>query len=227
MYTILLKTNKSLICNQDIRLYQGQALVDSLQFIIPKIYDTFDLSQYADLSEENVNKSFSAYLNIISPTNEVTSYLLTTDYDTDGTTVLPYKTDFMRFAFPLEASITKSAGNTKIQLTISWSDLELRKDYVLKSSEFILTTLPLDDYYSYISNDALSAIDNKILELQHMIDELRNVINNSSYSETDIPDNNNNSGDNNTNENNTDENNDNETNIDDTNNTSENNDNIP
>ena len=207
MYTILLKANKSLSINNNIRLYQGQALVDTLQFVIPKIFNEFDFTQYADLSENNTTKSFTAYLNVINPANEVKSYLLKTDYEDDNTTVLVYKDNFMRFAFPLEAEFTKMAGISKLQLTITWSDTELGKDYVLKSAELELKTLALDDYYAYIDNESLSAIDNKIIEVQRMISELNNINNNSDYSSSDIPPSDDNSGDNSGGDNNDENNN--------------------
>lgn len=46
MYSIVMDKNKFLIKSCGITLYQGESLIDKLQFLIPKEYNGFDLGTF-------------------------------------------------------------------------------------------------------------------------------------------------------------------------------------
>lgn len=146
MYTILMNSDKSLICTVRTTLYQRDKLVDKLQILIPQTYEDIDLSD------------FTAVLKYVDQGNEVHSEILIKDEEL-------YKDNYLRYTLPVDTDLTRFSGNIKICLTLNKVDMEELKEYSLNTGETTITVSPLSDYYTFVSDQSLSVIDQKVNEL--------------------------------------------------------------
>lgn len=146
MYTILMNSDKSLVCTTRTTLYQRDKLVDKLQILIPKTYEDINLSD------------FTAVLKYVDQGNEVHSEILIQDEEL-------YKDSYLRYTLPIDTNLTRFAGNIKICLTLNKVDMEEMKEYSLNTGETTITITPLSDYYKFVSDESLSIIDQKVNEL--------------------------------------------------------------
>lgn len=146
MYTILMNSDKSLVCTTKTTLYQRDKLVDKLQILIPQTYEDINLSD------------FTAVLKYVDQGNEVHSEILIQDEEL-------YKDSYLRYILPIDTNLTRFAGNIKICLTLNKVDMEEMKEYSLNTGETTITITPLSDYYKFVSDESLSIIDQKVNEL--------------------------------------------------------------
>lgn len=146
MYTILMNSDKSLVCTTKTTLYQRDKLVDKLQILIPQTYEDINLSD------------FTAVLKYVVQGNEVHSEILIQDEEL-------YKDSYLRYILPIDTNLTRFAGNIKICLTLNKVDMEEMKEYSLNTGETTITITPLSDYYKFVSDESLSIIDQKVNEL--------------------------------------------------------------
>lgn len=146
MYTILMNSDKSLVCTTKTTLYQRDKLVDKLQILIPQTYEDINLSD------------FTAVLKYVDQGNEVHSEILIQDEEL-------YKDSYLRYTLPIDTNLTRFAGNIKICLTLNKVDMEEMKEYSLNTGETTITITPLSDYYKFVSDESLSIIDQKVNEL--------------------------------------------------------------
>ena len=87
MYTILMNSDKSLVCTSRTTLYQRDKLVDKLQILIPQTYEDINLSD------------FTAVLKYIDQGNEVHSEILIKDEEV-------YKESYLRYTLPIDTNLT-------------------------------------------------------------------------------------------------------------------------
>jgi hypothetical protein len=146
MYTILMNSDKSLVCTTKTTLYQRDKLVDKLQILIPQTYEDINLSD------------FTAVLKYVDQGNEAHSEILIQDEEL-------YKDSYLRYTLPIDTNLTRFAGNIKICLTLNKVDMEEMKEYSLNTGETTITITPLSDYYKFVSDESLSIIDQKVNEL--------------------------------------------------------------
>ena len=160
---ILMKSNKTLILSKPSRLYQKENAVDNITIYVPEKYNDFDL------------KDFVATLFYTNPGNEAFSETLIAAEESD-------KEGFIQYSLPVTTKITDVAGTISLYLSLVHTDLEANKKYVLKTSNLDITVETWDDYFKYISDESLSAIDDKIAALDARIDEIKAI------AETEVPD---------------------------------------
>lgn len=146
MYTILMNSDKSLVCTTRTTLYQRDKLVDKLQILIPQTYEDVDLSD------------FTTVLKYVDQGNEVHSEILVKDEEL-------YKENYFKYTLPIDTNLTRFAGDIKICLTLNKVDMEEMKEYSLNTGETTITIAPLSDYYKFVSDKSLSVIDQKVNEL--------------------------------------------------------------
>lgn len=153
---ILMKSNKTLVISKNSRLYQQENAVDKIVFYVPEFY------------EENDLKEFVASLCYTSPSNHVRSELLVAQEESD-------KEGFIEYKLPVTTRITELSGNIPMYLSLLHADQETNKKYVLKTSVVNITIETWEDYFKYVDDNTLTAIDNKILELDNEIAKLKTV----------------------------------------------------
>lgn len=163
MYTILMNSDKSLVCTTRTTLYQRDKLVDKLQILIPQTYEDVDLSD------------FTTVLKYVDQGNEVHSEILIQDEEL-------YKDSYLRYTLPIDTNLTRFAGNIKICLTLNKIDMEEMKEYSLNTGETTITITPLSDYYKFVSDESLSIIDQKVNELNVKLEAMDKMT--TTYDET-------------------------------------------
>lgn len=163
MYTILMNSDKSLVCTIKTTLYQRDKLVDKLQILIPQTYEDINLSD------------FMAVLKYVDQGNEVHSEILIQDEEL-------YKDSYLRYTLPIDTNLTRFAGDIKLCLTLNKVDMEEMKEYSLNTGETTITIAPLSDYYSFISDKSLSVIDQKVNELNVKLEAIDKMA--TTYDET-------------------------------------------
>ncbi|MCD7999047.1 MAG: hypothetical protein LUH21_17670 [Clostridiales bacterium] len=139
MYTIKMDDDKSLITTVYSKLLQRENLINKIQFLIPAKYENIDLTD------------FTVVLKYITPSNVAKSLILVKDKDL-------YK-GYLRFVLPVDSDLSMVAGDIKIRLTLTKVDLESNTQYVAHSEETYITILPVSDYFAFIPNESLEAID--------------------------------------------------------------------
>ncbi len=149
MYTILMKTDGSLICTTpEIKIRQTESMVDNMHFILPKRYkDIEDLSKY------------KICLKYTNPANVSKLEILTLNNN-------DYKENFLEYKLPITTELTQFAGDISLYLTMTDYDSEIDTSYISHSSELTIHILPVNNYFT--DENSLFAIDKQILELQKL-----------------------------------------------------------
>lgn len=161
MYTILLGEDNQLITSVRERVIQKSKLVDSLHFLVDPIYKGISM------------KDFLATLEYVTPVGREykTETLVKSDELYKGK--LEYKLDF-------DSDLTKEAGEIEIQLT--FTRVILNPDgsniqQVRKTSSTSITILPITAWSSIIPDSALSALDQRIIMTQAMLEAANEMAN--------------------------------------------------
>lgn len=150
---ILMKSDKSLVISKDSKIYQKENVIDKIIFLIPKEYNSIDLS------------NFSFNLTYIDPQAGMHTELLVMDEE-------PYKENFLSYQLPVDTEITKFSGTITMSLTGTWLDADLLKQYVIKTGTLQIEISPLSTLYEFIPDEALDVIDAKMIELDGKIEAL-------------------------------------------------------
>jgi hypothetical protein len=153
---LLLKSNKALVVTKETKIYQKESLVDNMVIYVPETYNDYDL------------KLFTATLFYTNSANVAYSELLTAEEETE-------KEGFITYKLPVNTKLTKVAGDVTMYLSLVWTDEETEQTHVLKSSELTINIAKWNDYFKYIDDDSLTVMDNKIAQMQTMVDEIRAV----------------------------------------------------
>ena len=153
---ILMKNNKTLVLSKSSKLYQKENAVDNITIYVPEKYEDYDL------------KEFVATMFYSVPGNEAGSDALIAAEESD-------KEGFIQYSLPVTSKLTRLAGVVSIYLSLVHVDLESGIKYILKTSTLDLMVEKWSDYFKYISDDSLTAIDNKIAELDTKIAEIKAI----------------------------------------------------
>ena len=129
MYSIVMDKNKCLIKSCGITLYQGESLIDKLQFLIPKEYNGFDLG------------TFTAKVIYILPGNVSGSEDLSINKEL-------YNDTHYSFTFPIDSKISTIAGDVTLHLTFLKIDDIAKKKYQMTTSKVTLTVKPYETAYN-------------------------------------------------------------------------------
>ena len=158
MYTILLNDTNELVTSVKERIMQRSKLVDSLHFLVDPIYKEMDMSD------------FVATMEYILP--------ISREYRTEILVQSPdlYK-EKLEYKLPFDTCLTKEHGKIEVQLT--FTKLELNPDgdsiqYVRKTSPTTITIVPISAS-DIIADDALTALDQRILQTQAMIEAVNDM----------------------------------------------------
>ena len=154
MYTILLNESNELITSVKERIMQRSKLVDSLHFLVDPIYKEMSMSD------------FLVTMEYILP--------ISREYKTEILVQSPelYKGK-LEYKLPFDTCLTKEHGKIEVQLT--FTKVELTPDgeniqYVRKTSPTTITIVPIAAWSDVIADDALTALDQRIIQTQAMIE---------------------------------------------------------
>ena len=154
MYTILLNESNELITSVKERIMQRSKLVDSLHFLVDPIYKEMSMSD------------FLVTMEYILP--------ISREYKTEILVQSPelYKGK-LEYKLPFDTCLTKEHGKIEVQLTFTKVELTPDGDniqYVRKTSPTAITIVPIAAWSDVIADDALTALDQRIIQTQAMIE---------------------------------------------------------
>lgn len=154
MYTILLNESNELITSVKERIMQRSKLVDSLHFLVDPIYKEMSMSD------------FLVTMEYILP--------ISREYKTEILVQSPelYKGK-LEYKLPFDTCLTKEHGKIEVQLTFTKVELTPEGDniqYVRKTSPTTITIVPIAAWSDVIADDALTALDQRIIQTQAMLE---------------------------------------------------------
>lgn len=129
MYSIVMDKNKFLIKSCGITLYQGESLVDKLQFLIPKDYKGHDLGE------------FTVKMRYILPGNVSGSEDLNLSKEL-------YNDTHYSYTLPVDSQLSTAAGDVTLYLTFSKTDNLKKKKHQTRTSSITLTVKPYETAYN-------------------------------------------------------------------------------
>lgn len=164
MYTILICDDNTLMATKRERIMQRSKLVDTLQFLVPQIYNGLNMSDYTVQLEYILPCSKKYCTEILKLSEEM------------------YK-DHLKYLLPFDTKITSEPGEVQIQLTFAKADLDEKGNgvqRVRKTSATTIDVIPISAWSDIIPDSALSAIDERLIKLDAQMrgmNELANLLN--------------------------------------------------
>ena len=153
MYTILLNESNELTTSVRERIMQRSKLVDSLHFLVDPIYKGIDMSD------------FTVTMEYIMPVSR--------EYKTENLVKSSalYKNK-LEYTLPMDTNLTKEAGKIEVQLTFTKVELDSNgkaRQYVRKTSPTTMTIGPISAWSDVIADSALTALDQRLIQVDAMI----------------------------------------------------------
>ena len=156
MYTILLTENNEAIVSQRSRIMQRSKLVDDIHFLTLPTYNDMEMAPFTLLLEYR-----------LPVTNEYrTEYLIKSDD--------LYK-DYLEYKLPVDTCLTKEPGKVELQFTFSKTEMDADGQViqrVRKVGPCFIDIIPVSAWSNMIPDDALSAVDQRILMLDALANQL-------------------------------------------------------
>lgn len=153
MYTILLNENNELTTSIRERIMQRSKLVDSLHFLVDPTYKNMDMSDFTVMMEYILPVSREYKTEILVKSDEL------------------YKNK-LEYTLPFDTCLTKEAGKIEVQLTFIKVELDAdgkSKQYVRKTSPTTITIVPIAAWSDVIADSALTALDQRLIQVDAMI----------------------------------------------------------
>lgn len=153
MYTILLNETNELTTSIRERIMQRSKLVDSLHFLVDPVYKGINMSDFTVMME---------YIMPVSKEYK-TEYLVKSD--------ALYK-EKLEYKLPFDSCLTKEAGKIEVQLTFVKVEMDADgrvKQYVRKTSPTAITIVPIAAWSDVIADNALTALDQRLIQVDAMI----------------------------------------------------------
>lgn len=153
MYTILLNENNELTTSVRERIMQRSKLVDSLHFLVDPTYKNIDMSDFTVMMEYILPVSREYKTEILVKSDEL------------------YKNK-LEYKLPFDTCLTKEAGKIEVQLTFVKVELDAEgksKQYVRKTSPTTVTIVPIAAWSDVIADSALTALDQRLIQVDAMI----------------------------------------------------------
>lgn len=166
MYTILMKDDKSLVATNKVAIHQREKLVDKMQFLLPVVY------------EDIVIQECIIILKYVDQGNIAHAETLTIDDEL-------YKGK-ISCLLPIDTNLTKFAGDVTLYLScIRINSEDKLQEEVLHSGEITITISPLSDYFTFVSDSSLQAIDQAMAKLEAMNKGLSALVDAQDYTKAD------------------------------------------
>lgn len=156
MYTILIKDTNELVATQKERIMKRSKLVDKLHFLMNPDYKGLDMTK------------FTATLEYVLPVSK--------DYKTE--TLIRSEELYqnrIEYVLPFDTNLTCEAGDIEIQITFTYVEMDEDgkiNQYVRKISPGKITIVPTSAWSDIIPDDALTALDQRLLKADAMIQQL-------------------------------------------------------
>lgn len=159
MYTILLTQDNEFVTTVKERIMQRSKLVDSFRIMVDKDYKG---QQMAD---------FTVMMEYLTPVGrEYKSEILVLSEEL-------YQ-DKLVYVLPFDTCLTREAGDIEIQLTFVKADLDpngMPIQMVRKTSPTTVTIVPISAWSDIIADSALTAIDQRLIQVDAMINAMNDM----------------------------------------------------
>lgn len=164
MYTILLQESKILTVSKKETIVQYSNLCDKIQFLVTPVIGENDMAEFD-----------TVLLEYLSPLTKIHH----TEFLTRSTEM--YK-NYLQYLLPVDTKITAEAGDMELQLTFYNSNTDADgnvESKVFKTLPCCIKIHPISDWSNRISNQTLTALDDrisKLLALQKEITDMQGKI---------------------------------------------------
>lgn len=155
---LLLKPDKSLVISKMTKLLQQENAVDNLWFYIPIKYQDIDFKD---------PDSFNVAFYYVDPGNVAHTEILE-NVDSD-------KESFLKYQLPVTTKLTAIAGTVTGHLSLTKYDETTGTSIVEHSYSIDITIDTWEDYYRFVPPESLSVMDEKMLELDNKISQLKSI----------------------------------------------------
>ena len=144
-----MQKDKSLIATVTTTLYQHEKLVDKIFFLFPQNYNGLELADCIAVIKY-LDQGNVPHTEILQKSEEL------------------YK-GHLQYFLPVDSSLTKFAGDVKVRITFSKTDVAENKQYILNTGEITISISPLSDYYAFVPDESLEIVDQMIGKLEARI----------------------------------------------------------
>lgn len=158
-YTILVNNSNELVTTVKNRIMQRSKLVDNLRFLVEPYYNGLDMSTFTVLLEYLTPVSHEYHTEFLVKSAEL------------------YK-NYLEYTLPFDTSLTKEAGKIEIQLTFTKVSIDAdgnSKQQVRKTSPCTVTIVPITAWSDIVPDSALSALDQRLVQLELMANQLDEI----------------------------------------------------
>lgn len=159
MYTILVNDSNALVTTVKERIMQRSKLVDKLHFLVNPTYKEHDMTK------------FTVVMEYVSPASrELHTELLTQSSEL-------YK-GMIEYTLPFDTSLTKEAGDIEVILTFTYVEMDADGNtyqYVRKTTSTTITIIAVPTWCNVVPDAALTAIDQKLIEMGAMMNALNDM----------------------------------------------------
>ena len=153
MYTLVVNENNEIVTTIKERIMQRSKLVDNLHFLVDPLYKEHDMSTFTAVMEYLTPVSREHRTETLIPSSEL------------------YKGQ-IEYKVPVDTWLTKEAG--KIEINLTFAKVEMDTDgniaqRVRKAGPASITIVPLAAWTNVVADDALTAIDQRLIMAEAMI----------------------------------------------------------
>lgn len=156
MYVILIDDDNRLVETAKARIMQRSKLVDDLWFLTKPSYNEYDMTD------------FTVSLEYVAPVSKKYHHEILTLSDE------PYN-GYLKYTLPIDTAITAEAGDVELQITFILAELGTdgrSVQRVRKANGASITVCPITAWSDIIPDDALSALDQRIIKTDAQIKAL-------------------------------------------------------
>lgn len=160
MYTFLICQDNSIIATEKDRIMEKSSLVDTLQFLVEKEYNGFDMREFDLIIEGYLPISHEIQVETLSIADD------------------NYKNLYYAYQLPINSGMTKEAGDLQFSLSFIKSDLDPDSgkpiNYVRRIQVGHINVLPVESWFS-APDTALTQLTQLYLQNQQNIMALRDT----------------------------------------------------
>lgn len=160
MVSVLITNEDSAIITQKSPIMQRSKLVDNINFIVPKEYNSF-------LMEE-----FDTYLEYKMPVSHEIKLVQLTLTDKD------YKTDYLQYTLQVDTDITAEEGYVEMRLKFFKTELDIEGNNIQRvrnTDSFMLKIVPISSWF-VAPDKELEALAQMILANKNNINAMNEVV---------------------------------------------------
>lgn len=163
IYTILVNDSNELVASVRERIICRNKLVDKLHFLVSPTYKDMNMSDFTVTMEYVLPVSKEYHTEILKLQPDKFTYLVG---------------EFLEYRVPFDTSLTKEPGNVSVQLIFTKTAMDEDgkiTQYVRHTTSTSIAITPLTAWSDMVPDAALTALDQRLLKTDAMINELTDI----------------------------------------------------